>query len=126
MVIRIEGKVKSVSLEGCKKITLFVKDVVSEVNIMNCTGVKIFALGSLKSVTIESTSEVTINLNHSNKGCKVATTCTRSIWVRWPKPDADDQDDDNVNWFRQPIAETYESVIEEGKELVTKPMESLE
>jgi adenylyl cyclase-associated protein len=125
-VVRIQGKIKSVSLEGCKKITLFVHDVVSEVNIMNCQGIKIFALGKLNQVTIESTSEVTINLKHANKGCKVATTCTRSIWLRWPKPEADDNDDDNENWFRQPIAETYETILFEGKELQTKPMESLE
>lgn len=105
---------------------MIVKDVVAEVNIMNCTGIKIFALENLNSVTIESTSEVTLNLKHCNKHCKVATTCTRSIWVRWPKPDADETDDDNANFFRQPIMETYETVLEEGKELVTKPMESLE
>ena len=42
-VIKVVGKIKSISLEGCKKITLIVDDVVAEVNIMNCTGVKIFA-----------------------------------------------------------------------------------
>ena len=42
-VIKVVGKIKSISLEGCKKISLIVDDVVAEVNIMNCTGVKIFA-----------------------------------------------------------------------------------
>jgi len=93
---------------------------------MNSSTIKIFALGGLNQVTAESTSELNINLNHKNKHCKVATTCARSVWIRWPKPDADDQDDDSVNWLRAPVAETYESQIEEGKELVTKPMESLE
>jgi adenylyl cyclase-associated protein len=41
--IHIEGKVKSILLEGCKKVSLFVDSVVSEINVMNSSGVKIFA-----------------------------------------------------------------------------------
>lgn len=62
-------------------------------------------------VTIESTNGVQVNLNHKTKNCKLATTCTRSIWVRFPKEGCDDQDNDNANWLRLPVMETYETVI---------------
>lgn len=40
--IRVVGKIKSVALEGCKKVVLIVDSVVSDVNIMNSSAVKIF------------------------------------------------------------------------------------
>lgn len=125
MIIKIEGKVKGVVLEGCKKVTLIVDTVVSDVNVMNCGQLKVFGLGDMKSLTVETTNELNLQLSHKNKNVKIATTCTRSIWVRWPKDGADETDNDDVNWHRMPIAETYETVIVD-KEIVTKPMESLE
>jgi adenylyl cyclase-associated protein len=109
MEIRIVGKIKSVSLEGCKKVVLIVDSVVSDVNIMNSTNIKVFGNDQMKSVTAESTNELQVNLNHKNKNCKVITTCTRAVWIRYPKEGADDQDNDNINWNKQPVAEIYES-----------------
>lgn len=90
MEIRVIGKIKSVALEGCKKVVLIVDSVVSDVNIMNSSAIKIFGNDQMKSVTAESTNELMVNLNHKNKDCKVITTCTRSVWVRWPKDGCDD------------------------------------
>jgi hypothetical protein len=123
--IRVIGKIKSVALEGCKKVVLIVDTVVADVNVMNCSAVKIFGNDQMKSVTAESTNELMVNLNHKNKDCKVITTCTRSVWIRWPKDGADDQDNDNVNWHRQPVAEIYESKIINSA-IETKPTEMLE
>jgi len=111
-VITVEGKVKSILLEGCKKVTLYVDSVVSDINVMNCSAIKIFAKTALKTVTVESTNELVVNLNHETKNCTVATTCTRSVWVRYPKIGVDDNDNDDVNWIRMPVAETFESKID--------------
>jgi adenylyl cyclase-associated protein len=56
--ITVEGKVKSILLEGCKKVTLYVDSVVSDINVMNCSGIKIFAKTALRMVTVESTNEL--------------------------------------------------------------------
>jgi len=45
-------------IEGCKKVTLIVDSVVSEINIMNSSGVKIVAHVQLPMVTIESSNEI--------------------------------------------------------------------
>lgn len=60
--ITVEGKVKSIMLEGCKKVTLHVDSVVSEINVMNSSSIKIFAKTALRMVTAESTNELFVNL----------------------------------------------------------------
>lgn len=124
--ITVEGKVKSILLEGCKKVTLYVDSVVSEINVMNCSAIKIYAKTALRMVTVESTNELQVNLNHATKNCTVTTTCTRSVWVRYPKIGADDTDNDNVNWIRMPVAETFESKINASDVLETLAVEAIE
>ncbi len=77
-------------------------------------------------LTIESTQELQLNLTHATKNCCVTSTCTRSIWVRYPKTGANEEDNDNVNWVRLPVPETYESRINGSDVLETKPMELIE
>jgi len=82
MVIRISGgKLKSVNLEGCQKVELHVESIISELNLMNCKQVKIFSGVQLPSVTVENGNEINLFLNHKTKGCKLFTTCVRSMWV---------------------------------------------
>lgn len=54
--INVVGKVKSILIEGCKKVTLYVDTVVSEVSVMNCSDIKIFGKVGLNMVSIESTN----------------------------------------------------------------------
>lgn len=124
--ITVEGKVKSIMLEGCKKVTLYVDQIVSEINVMNCSNIKIFAKKALRMVTVESTQELQVNLNHATKNCAVTTTCTRSVWVRYPKAGADDEDNDNINWIRMPVGETFESRINANDVLETHAVELIE
>ena len=60
-------------------------------------------------VSIESTNGAQVNLTQATKKCKVATTCTRSVWIRFPKNGADETDNDNANWVKLPVAEIYET-----------------
>jgi len=124
--ITVVGKVKSIMLEGCKKVTLIVDSVVSEINVMNSSSIKIFAKTAIRMVTAESTNELFVNLTQSTKNCIVTTTCTRSVWVRYPKIGADDTDNDNANWIRMPVAETFESKINGNDALETLAIEAIE
>jgi hypothetical protein len=38
----VVGKIKSILVEGCKKVTLYVDTVIADVNIMNSSDIKIF------------------------------------------------------------------------------------
>lgn len=123
--IRIVGKIKSVNLEGCKKCIVYVDSVISEVNLMNCNAVKVYAMEQLQSCTVESSTEINLMLTHKTKNCKLFTICTKSMWIQFPKDGADDTDYDQVNWWRQPVAEIYETKIV-GSGIETVPSESLE
>lgn len=90
MEIRIVGKVKSVFLEGCKNVVIYIDKVISEVNIMNTKGIKIFGETQMQSVTAEKSSEVNLYLNHKTKNCTCYTICTTSVWIQFPKDGADD------------------------------------
>lgn len=50
----IDGKCKSIFLEGCKKVKLYIDSVVSEVSIMNCSAIEIHDKVAMKTVTIEN------------------------------------------------------------------------
>jgi hypothetical protein len=50
----IDGKCKSILIEGCKKVKLYLDEVVSEVSIMNCSAVEIHGKKAMKTVTIEN------------------------------------------------------------------------
>ena len=121
--IIIIGKIKNIQLEGCQKIELHVDTVVSEVSLMNCKVIKAFGKEALKTLTIENTSEVHLWLNSKTKICKVFSTCGRSIFMHFPKTGASDEDLDT--YLSMPVAETYETVIQ-NDEIVTTPAEALE
>ena len=46
--------------------------------------------------------------------------------MRYPKTGADDQNNDNANWIRMPVAETFESKINGSDVLETHAMEAIE
>ena len=121
----IDGKCKQILIEGCKKCVFYVDQVVSEISVMNCTNVKIFAKTAVNTVTIESSSEVGINLTNKTRKCMVVTTCTRSVTVIYPKEGCSDESVEGEDWVHMPVAETFESHIQ-GNALETKPMENLE
>ena len=125
MEIRIVGKVKSVFIEGCKNVVLYIDKCVAEVTVMNTKGLKIFGQEQMQSVTVEKSQEVNLYLNHKTKNCTVYTICTSSIWIQFPKDGADDTDWDQENWHRHPVPEQYETMVK-GTEIVTIPSDNRE
>lgn len=79
--IRIVGKIKSVNLEGCKKVSLFVDTVIADVNLMNCNAIKVYGKEKLQTLSAESSNEVHLHLTHKTMACKLFTTCARSVWI---------------------------------------------
>jgi hypothetical protein len=53
-VMVIEGKCRSVVIEACKNMTVYVDSCVSEVFAMNCTNLKIHLTTQVKTVSLES------------------------------------------------------------------------
>jgi adenylyl cyclase-associated protein len=123
--ITVKGKCRSMVIEACKKMSIYVDSCVSEIYLMNCTNVKVFCIKDIKTVSLEASKEITVNLTKSTRNCMVTSTCCRGVFVRFPKTDAPDEPIEENDFTKMPVPETYESKVS-GDELITKPMESLE
>mmetsp|Transcript_242 Transcript_242/g.248 ORF Transcript_242/g.248 Transcript_242/m.248 type:complete len:112 (+) Transcript_242:877-1212(+) len=75
--IIIEGKVKTVMLEGCQNIKLVVDDVVAGVEVLNSKKVGVTVKEMLKQFMIERSEGVQLYLPQGAKNqCKVNSTCS--------------------------------------------------
>lgn len=124
-VMRIEGKCRSVNIEACKKMSFYIDACISEIYIMNCSNIKVFLQKDIKSCSIESSKEITVHLTNKTRNCNVATTCTRSVVVRFPLTGTTDDCADEAGFLKVPVPETFENRVV-GDELVTKQMEQVE
>lgn len=123
--IVIDGKCKSVSVDGSQKVNLYVDKLMTDVSITNSKQVKVYAKTQVPFISIETSSEVQVILTNATRNTKIQTTCSRSIFVKYPKEGHGDEDEEEEHWEKQPIAELYETVIK-GDSVVTTPAESLE
>jgi hypothetical protein len=124
-VMTIEGKCRSVVIEACKNMTIYVDSCVSEVSVMNCTNLKIYLKTQVRTCSLESSQQVTIYLNNRTRDCMVVSTCSRGIFVRFPKNGTSDDCTDEEMWKKLPVSEAYESKVE-GDELITRAADNLE
>ena len=121
----IDGKCKSILLEGCKKVKIYVDSVVSEVSIMNCSAIELRGKTQMKTVTVENSSEVKIHLTNATRDCTVTTICCRSVFVNAPKVGTDGTSAEEADWVKVGVPEIYLSNIK-GDEMVTKAAEIID
>jgi len=78
-------------------------------------------------VNVESSKEIKVTLNNATRACKVQTCCSRSVFVRFPKSGASDQEvaENPKLLLSIPIGEQYETVIT-GDEIKTEVLEAME
>mmetsp|Transcript_65611 Transcript_65611/g.90748 ORF Transcript_65611/g.90748 Transcript_65611/m.90748 type:complete len:88 (+) Transcript_65611:1092-1355(+) len=83
------------------------------------------AIKNLRSVVLESSNQIQVNLTHATRNCEISTVCTTGILIRFPKIGKDDKSEDPNDWAEVPIAETYITKIQEDG-LNTNGLEGLE
>lgn len=79
----------------------------------------------MRTVTIENSSEVKINLTNETRNCTVNTICSRSVFVLAPKEGNDGTSKNPEEWCKNGVSEIYESRMK-GDALVTTVVEMIE
>lgn len=116
MNIIVQGKCSNVTLDGCKKVNVSVNAVINGVEVNRCNTVKISGIETLPFVNVEQSIETKIFLTHATKMCKVQTTCSRSLNIRFPKEGCSDQSQEDDDWKTQAIPEAFETKIDYVKD----------
>ena len=79
----------------------------------------------MKTVTIENSSKIKINLTNATLDCTITTICCRSVFVNPPKIGTDGKSAEEKDWVKVGVPEIYLSKIE-GDSLVTKAAEIID
>jgi adenylyl cyclase-associated protein len=86
----VDCKVKSITLDGCKRVNLIVNSVISSVELVNCERTKVHSINELPSMAIDKCSGVAIALSHASMDC--AFTTSKSSEMNVSVPIGDDGD----------------------------------
>lgn len=100
--IHVDCKVKSITLDGCKRVNLIVKSVISSVELVNCERCKIHSIAELPSLSIDKCGGVSVTLSPASLDCAFTTSKSSEMNVSIPVGNPDDGDYKEV-----PIPEQY-------------------
>lgn len=120
----VKGKIKAISIEGCKKCEIIADLVVSTIDVMNSKSIKVSPMVRCGFVNVECTNEFHLMLTNATRECKLATTCTRGVFVKFPKSGTSETDEE-PQIVSIPVMETFETHVI-GDTIETKPAESIE
>ena len=98
--IFVDCKVKSITLDGCKRVNLIVNSVISSVELVNCERIKVHSVNELPSMSIDKCSGVQVLLSASSLDC--AFMSSKSSEMNVSVPIGDDGD-----YKEMPIPEQY-------------------
>ena len=108
--IFVDCKVKSITLDGCKRVNLIVNSVISSVELVNCERIKVHSINELPSMSIDKCSGVQVVLSGSSLDC--AFTSSKSSEMNVSVPVGDDGD-----YKEMPIPEQFvHRVVGSGKD----------
>lgn len=82
--IFVNCKVKSITLDGCKKVNLIVHSVISSVELVNCERCKIQSINELPSLCIDKCSGVSVTLSPLSLQCEFTTSKSSEMNVSVP------------------------------------------
>jgi len=93
---------------------------------MNSSAVELYGKTQMKTVSIESSSEIKVNLTNASRDCTVNTICSRSVFVVAPKVGKDGTSAySEEDWVKIGVPEIYQSNLK-GDEMVTKAAEIID
>lgn len=80
----VDCKVKSITLDGCKRVNLIVNSVISSVELVNCERTKIHSINELPSIAIDKCSGVSVVLSPASLDCAFTTAKSSEMNVSVP------------------------------------------
>jgi len=120
MNLTLTGKAKTLMLEGCKNLTIFVDSIVAHVECLNCDTIKVYAQKQLPLCNFENTSELKLFLTNATRNCLIVTSGSRTINVKFPKEGADDNSEENEDFITMVLPESFETKVVAGNKIHTE------
>ena len=100
--VYVDCKVKSIILDGCKRVNLIVNSVISSVELVNCERCKVHSVNELPSLAIDKCSGIAITLSPQSINCAFTSSKSSEMNVSVPVGNPDDGD-----YKEMPIPEQY-------------------
>merc|ERR1712146_456303 len=86
--LKVNGKVNAITLDGCKKCAIVFTDVVASVELVNCSGVEVQAIGSVPSFAVDKCSTIQLVLSEACLKAEVVSAKSDQINVVLPPENA--------------------------------------
>jgi len=108
--IQVKGKLQSITLDGCRKISLVVDSLISLIEIINCQNMQIQILGHLPMISIQKTDGCQVELSKESINAEFVSSRSSEMNIMIPTSDGD--------FIELPIPQQFKTVYD-GKKLVT-------
>ncbi|KNC76844.1 hypothetical protein SARC_10680 [Sphaeroforma arctica JP610] len=105
-VIKINGKVNSIALDGCKKVGVVFDKCVSGVEMVTCQSVQVQATGSVPTVSIDKTDGVQVYLSEKSLDCQIISAKSSEMNVSIPGATPED------DLVESPIVEQFRTTLD--------------
>ena len=120
--IEVKGKFQGLSLTTCKNVKVIVDKVVSYVDISQCENTEVTPLTQLKTIKVERSTKLNVNLNEQTRGCQIISTHSKDIFIEGPRlvpiPPAN-EDDEPETTIKLPVADSYKIQLDDAKDDLT-------
>ncbi|XP_040044067.2 adenylyl cyclase-associated protein 2 [Gasterosteus aculeatus] len=111
--LQIKGKINSIIIDNCKKLGLVFENVVGIVEIINSKGIQLQVLGTVPTISINTTEGCQVYLSKDSLHCDIVSAKSSEMNVLIP------QDEE---YREYPVPEQFKTVWD-GSKLVTEPTE---
>jgi len=113
--LKLNSKVKSISIDGCEKVNVICQDVVSVVELVNSDRCQVQTCGTVHAFAIDKCNGVNIFLSKESLKAEITSSKSSEMNVTIPDPDGDEGD-----IVEMPIPEQFVTTILGTKKLKTE------
>lgn len=110
--VRINSKVKSISIDGCDRVNVICQDVVSSVELVNCDRCQVQTVGKVNSFAIDKCNGVVVHLSEASLAAEIVSSKSSEMNVTIPGEDGD--------MIEMPIPEQFVTKVLGPKKLKTE------
>jgi adenylyl cyclase-associated protein len=107
--IVINGKVKAIAIDSCKKTKVLFDTAVSSCELVNCQRMQVQVKGTVASIAIDKTDGCLVYLSKESMDTQIVQSKSSEMNIAYPKPD------DESDFIEVPIPEQFVHKIVDGK-----------
>ncbi|XP_056270879.1 adenylyl cyclase-associated protein 2 [Pseudoliparis swirei] len=111
--LQIKGKVNSIIIDNCKKLGLVFENAVGIVEIINSKGIQLQVLGTVPTISINTTEGCQVYLSKDSLKCDIISAKSSEMNILIPEDE---------EYREYPVPEQFKTVWD-GSKLVTEPTE---